>query len=96
VRGNLAIVDAWIAREARLRYVRPRAATVALIRYDYDVPSVDLCEGLFEFNGAFVMPGIAFGEEHSFRLGYACRRDVLAGGLAAVSDYLRKIEEEER
>jgi aspartate/methionine/tyrosine aminotransferase len=48
---------------------------------------------MFDFNGAFVMPGIAFGEEYTFRLGYACARDVLTGGLAAVSEYLRKIEE---
>jgi aspartate/methionine/tyrosine aminotransferase len=92
VRGNLALVDEWIAREPKLRYVRPRAGTTALIRYDYDVPSVDLCRRLFDLNGAFVVPGIAFGEEHSFRLGYACARDVLIGGLAAVSEFLRTLE----
>ncbi len=92
VRGNLAIVDEWIAREPHLRYVRPRAGTIALVHYDYDLPSVDFCQGLFDFNGAFVMPGAAFGEEHAFRLGYACARDVLKGGLAAVSGYLRMLE----
>ena len=92
VRGNLAVADAWIAREPRLRYVRPRAGTIALVRYDYDVPSVDFCQGMFDLNGAFVMPGAAFGEEHAFRLGYACARDVLEGGLAAVSAYLRTLE----
>ena len=92
VRGNLAVVDEWIAREPRLHYVRPRAGTIALIRYDYDLPSVDFCQGLFDFNGAFVMPGAAFGEERAFRLGYASARDVLEGGLAAVSAYLRTLE----
>ncbi len=92
VRGNLALVDAWLQREPRLHYVRPRAGTTALIRYDYEVPSVDLCQGLFDHNGAFVTPGIAFDEEHSFRLGYACARDVLVGGLAAISEYLRTLE----
>jgi len=92
VRANLAIVDEWLTREPRLRYVRPRAGTIALIRYDYDLPSVDFCQGMFDDSGAFVMPGIAFGEEHSFRLGYACARDVLEGGLAAVSTYLRTLE----
>jgi aspartate/methionine/tyrosine aminotransferase len=92
VRGNLALVDEWIASEPRLRYVRPRAGTIALIRYDYDLPSVDFCQGMFDEGGAFVMPGIAFGEEHAFRMGYACSRDVLEGGLAAVSDFLRTLE----
>ena len=92
VRGNLAVVDEWIAREPRLHYVRPRAGTTALVRYDYDVPSVGLCEGMFAHNGAFVVPGVAFGEEHAFRLGYACGREVLVGGLAAISAYLRTLE----
>jgi aspartate/methionine/tyrosine aminotransferase len=91
VRGNLARVDAWIAREPRLRYVRPRAGTIALVHYDVDVPSAEFCQGLFDFNGAFVMPGAAFGEEQAFRLGYASSPDVLEGGLAAVSDYLRTL-----
>ena len=91
VRGNLAVVDEWIAREPHLRYVRPRAGTIALVHYDLDVPSVDFCQGLFDFNGAFVMPGVAFGEEHAFRLGYATAPDVLRGGLRAVSAYLRAL-----
>ena len=92
VRGNLALVDEWVGREERLRYVRPRAGTTALIRYDYRVPSLDFCQGMFDLNGAFVVPGAAFDEEHTFRLGYACARDVLEGGLAAVSAYLRTLE----
>jgi aspartate/methionine/tyrosine aminotransferase len=92
VRGNLAVVNEWIAREPHLRYVRPRAGTIALVRYDLDITSTDFCQGLFDLNGAFVMPGAAFGEEHSFRLGYASAREVLEGGLAAISDYLRKLD----
>jgi aspartate/methionine/tyrosine aminotransferase len=92
VRGNLAVVDEWLAGEPRLRHVRPRAGTTTLVHYDYPLPSVELCQALFDLNGAFVVPGAAFGEEHSFRLGYACARDVLEGGLAAISAYLRTLE----
>lgn len=92
VRGNLAIVDEWLGREPRLHSVRQRAGTTALVRYDYQVPSAELCQAMFDFNGAFVVPGIAFGEEHSLRLGYACACDVLVGGLAAISEYLRTLE----
>jgi len=88
VRGNLAAVEAWITAEPRLHYVRPRAGTTALVRYEADVPSVDFCQGLFDLNGAFVVPGSAFGEEYAFRLSYACPSDVLEGGLAGVSAYL--------
>jgi aspartate/methionine/tyrosine aminotransferase len=92
VRGNLAILDEWAESEKRLSYVHPHAGTTVLVRYDYPLPSVDLCQGLFDFNGAFVVPGAAFGEESSFRLGYACARDVLTGGLDAISAYLRTLE----
>ena len=92
VRGNLALVDAWLAGEPRLHHVRPRAGTTTLIHYEYPVPSVELCQALFDLNGAFVVPGAAFDEEYSFRLGYACARDVLLGGLAAISEYLRTLE----
>ena len=92
VRENLPLVDAWVAREPRLRFVRPRAGTTALIRYENEVPSVEFCQAMFDLNGAFVMPGAAFGEERCFRLGYACARDVLVGGLAAISEYLGTLE----
>ena len=90
--GNLAVVDEWLAGEPRLHHVRPRAGTTTLVHYDYPMPSVELCRALFDESGAFVMPGAAFDEERSFRLGYACARDVLEGGLAAISEYLRTLE----
>jgi aspartate/methionine/tyrosine aminotransferase len=92
VRGNLVLVDEWLAGEPQLHHVRPRAGTTTLIRYEYPVPSMELCQALFDLNGAFVVPGAAFDEEYSFRLGYACARDVLEGGLAAISAYLRTLE----
>ena len=39
-----------------------------------------------------MVPGAAFDEEYSFRLGYACAHDILEGGLAAISAYLRTLE----
>jgi len=92
VRGNLALVDEWLAGEPRLHHLRPRAGTTTLIHYQYPLPSVEFCQALFDESGAFVMPGAAFDEEHSFRLGYACARDVLEGGLAAISEYLRTLD----
>ena len=52
---------------------------------------MDFCQGMFDFNGAFVTPGVAFAEEHSagsLRVAPAtCRRR-----LAAVSAYLRTLD----
>lgn len=92
VRRNIAVVEGWLATEPRLHHVAPRAGTTTLVRYDYPVDSVDFCSDLFALNGAFVVPGAAFDEGRSFRLGYACATDVLEGGLEAISQYLRTLE----
>ncbi|MFA4966049.1 MAG: aminotransferase class I/II-fold pyridoxal phosphate-dependent enzyme [Thermoleophilia bacterium] len=92
VRENVELLDAWVRAEPRLHCVRPRAGTTALVRYDQALPSEQLCQGLFDFNGAFVVPGACFGQEGTFRVGYACAREVLVGGLAAVSEYLHTLE----
>ena len=73
-------------------FLAKRAGTTALIRYQYDLPSTEFCEGMFAREGAFVTPGSAFGEEYAFRIGYACARATLVGGLAAISAYLRTLE----
>ncbi len=88
VRENLGILDAWVHKEPHIRYVRPRAGTTALLFYDLDMPSHAFCEELYHSTGAFVTPGDCFEEPRSMRIGYACDRQELEQGLAAVSAYL--------
>ena len=44
--------------------------------------------------GTFVTPGDCFEESHSFRVGYASDTQELKDGLAAMSAFMRKLEEE--
>jgi len=88
VRKNAAIVDEWVRREKSLSYVRPRAGTTAFVRYDFPIPSEDFCKGLFDYYGAFIVPGKAFECEGWFRLGYSCATETLEAGLSAISDYI--------
>jgi len=88
VRKNASILDRWVAAEKRLSYVRPRAGTTAFIHYDLPVPSEEFCKGLFDFNGAFIVPGKAFDFEGWFRVGYSCATETLEQGLAAISSYI--------
>lgn len=92
VRENLAILSDWVEREPHVRFVRPKAGTTALIHYDLPVDSFAFCRGLLSSTGALVTPGDCFGEAGCFRIGYACERDELERGLAAVSGYLREKE----
>jgi len=93
VRANAAVVDQWIRSEVRLSYVPPRAGTTVFVRYDYDLPSVELCQRLFDTTGAFVVPGAAFDWEGWLRLGYAFDGERLADGLDAISRFLRTLED---
>ena len=94
VRSNLAILDAWVAREARLHYVRPAAGTTALVYYDFPMDSYEFCERMYRETGAFVTPGDCFEVPRSMRIGYACDPQVLKDGLAAVSRFLETPEKE--
>lgn len=91
VRGNLAILDAWVSRQAHFYYRRPQAGTTALVYYDYDIPSYEFCERMYHATGAFVTPGDCFEQPKSFRVGYACDEKTLIAGLAAVEEFAKTL-----
>ena len=88
VRENLGILDAWIQSEPHVSYVKPQAGTTALVNYDFDMPSYDFCRRMFEETGAFVTPGDCFEQPRSMRIGYACDKETLRQGLAAMSEFI--------
>lgn len=89
-RGNLAILDAWIAAEPKARYVKPQAGTTAFVALDVPFKSYDLCVALLKDTGVMFTPGSALGVEGYVRIGFACYPDVLKQGLALVSQWLAK------
>ncbi|MCU6600136.1 aminotransferase [Peribacillus frigoritolerans] len=89
IKENLSILDAWVEQEPLISYVKPRAGTTAMLKYDLPVSSEDFCIGLFKANGAFLTPGSCFDIEGHVRIGYACKTEVLEQGLQKVSEYLR-------
>lgn len=96
VRSNLAILDRWVAEEPSISYVKPKAGTVALLKYDFGMPSREFCVRLLEAEGVMFTPGSALDMEGTVRIGYANSRDVLEEGLARVSRFLKTLEEAER
>lgn len=91
VRTNLALLDAWLAGEPRMSYVKPSAGTVALLAYDAPLGSYDFCLRLLESAGVLFTPGAAFDMEGHVRIGYANPEPALRGGLAQVSAFLRAL-----
>ncbi|MBQ9662670.1 MAG: aminotransferase [Oscillospiraceae bacterium] len=95
VRKNLAILDAWVQSEPRLFYRKPQAGTTVLVYYDYALPSYEFCARMYRETGAFVTPGDCFEQPKSMRIGYASDTRTLQDGLAAISAFLRTLEQEE-
>ena len=88
VRANLAIVDAWVAKEPAISYIKPKSGTTALLKYDLPMSSRDFCTALIEQTGVMFTPGSALDMEGYVRIGYANNRNVLEAGLAKVSQFL--------
>lgn len=90
IKENLSIIDKWVSEEPLIEYVKPGAATTCFIKYGFDIPSTELCLRLREEAGVLFVPGKAFDCEYHFRLGYGNTPDVIAAGLKAFSDWMRK------
>ena len=92
VRGNLELLEHWVASEPSLSFVKPQAGTIALLHYQFDLPSRDFCTRLLEETGVLFTPGSAFDVEGCVRIGYANNPAILAAGLELTSGFLRRLE----
>ncbi|WP_395019026.1 aminotransferase [Dongia sp.] len=89
-RDNLAILSKWMAGEKRMRWVKPKSGTTALLTYDLPMSSRDFCLRLLEEEGVMLCPGSAFDLEGTVRMGYACGTEVLEQGLKRMSRFLAR------
>ena len=90
-RNNLNILDAWVQGEPSITYVKPKSATVALLKYDFDMSSRDFCVQLLEQTGVMFTPGSAMDMEGYVRVGYANSEEILTRGLEKVSEFLENL-----
>jgi aspartate/methionine/tyrosine aminotransferase len=89
VRENLTLLDAWVAEEPRIAYVRPRSGTTAFLRYDAPgLGSEPFCQALLDAEGVLLVPGAAFDRDGYVRLGFGNRQEVLVEGLERLSAFL--------
>ena len=89
-RGNLAVIEDWIAGEPRLDWIKPKSGTTTLVKFDLPMTSRELCVGLLKDTGVMFTPGDAFDMVGFFRIGFANRPEDIKAGLARVSDWLAK------
>lgn len=94
-RGNLEILDTWIAQEPSMSYVKPKAGTTALVKFSFDMTSRDFCVQLLERTGVMFTPGSVMEMEGWVRIGYANNPAVLREGLQKVSQFLAELRDEQ-
>ncbi len=92
-RHNLAILDAWVQGEPSITYVKPKSATVALLKYDFDMSSREFCVQLLEHSGVMLTPGSAMDMEGYLRIGFANTAEILTEGLEKLSEFLKLLNE---
>ena len=89
IKECLEILDNWVKNEPDFNYVKPMAGTTALLYYDFDMKSKELCDRLAKEAGVFLTPGFCFEEERCFRVGYCKSPQVLKQGLEKISEFVR-------
>lgn len=92
IRENLEILDNFVKNEKHLSYVKPVAGTTALLNYDMQIQSTELCTDMMEEEGLMLVPGDCFHMKHSMRIGYAFNPKELKEGLKILKKYLRKYD----
>jgi aspartate/methionine/tyrosine aminotransferase len=90
-RNNLEILDTWVKNEKFISYVKPKAGTTALLKYEFNIPSREFCIQILKNTGVLFAPGSAMDMEGWVRIGYANDPKILSKGLSVLSDYLDKI-----
>jgi aspartate/methionine/tyrosine aminotransferase len=82
ITANLATAGRWMRERADfLSWTPPRGGLLALVKYDLDIPSLELADRLAIDYSVMLAPGSAFGYEHHLRIGIGQRPEVFAQGL---------------
>ncbi len=82
IQANLATARRWMGeRTDFMTWTPPRGGLLALLRYDLEMPSLELADKLATEYSVMLAPGSAFGYEHHLRLGIGQRPDIFAEGL---------------
>lgn len=90
IRECLSILDDWVQTQKHFSYIKPQAGTTALIYYDFDMTSKELCDKLAKEKGVFLTPGFCFETEHCFRVGYCKNPEELKNGLQKISEFIQE------
>ena len=87
IRHNLGLLTEWIdSGDGRFTFTPPDAGAIAMVRYDADIPSLELAERLRVEHSLLIVPGAHFGIESTMRLGFGPPASELLAGLERLGE----------
>ena len=89
-RTNLLTLSRWIDGEPNISWVKPQAGTTALLTYDMETSSHNLCIDILKKTGVMFTPGSTFDIEGAIRIGFGNTPDIFQKGLTRFSAYLKE------
>jgi aspartate/methionine/tyrosine aminotransferase len=90
---NLKIAREW--KESfggLLEWREPDAGAIALMKYNADVPSLDLCEGIRTRQSTLIVPGKQLGIEGYVRIWLGAREEYMREGLRRIGEELNSLK----
>lgn len=92
VAENLPFARRWFAENADLvSWTPPKGGILALMKYELDIPSLELANRLAEEYSVMLAPGSAFGYEGYLRIGIGNTPQIFAEGLRQTARCLRDL-----
>jgi aspartate/methionine/tyrosine aminotransferase len=92
---NLVTLEQWLhEREDLVSWAPPRGGLLGLLRYDIDMPSMELADRLAAEASVMLAPGSAFGYEHFLRVGIGGDPAVFREGLGRAASVLEAARSE--
>jgi aspartate/methionine/tyrosine aminotransferase len=91
VRENLPRLEEWIGEQPSLSSVRPKAGAIAYVDYDVPIGSAELIELFRTEQSVLLVPGVMFGLDRGFRIGFGMDIEHTLKGLDRVAGLLRSL-----
>jgi len=92
LRENLPMMQKWVdSFDGKVAFTPPDAGAITLMKYQADIPSVELATRVRENQGVLIVPGAHLGLEGFVRIWMGGTREYLAEGLARVKDEFLKV-----
>ena len=88
INENKRIVEEFVKSNDGFDLFMPKYGTVAFLKYNYDITSAKLAEGLLEKYKVFFVPGSCFDEEYHLRIAFTNSVSNTQMGLSLLKQYL--------